>query len=73
MFNLEIRTANAAFVDGETGEIAGYELARILRELADQLEPAYLTTRSGSVSRTLNEGSGFDVNGNKVGDWTWTA
>jgi len=54
MFNLSLRTANAAF--GENG--THYEVARILREIADDIES------SGNLN-----GSVMDYNGNKVGTY----
>lgn len=51
MFTLKIETGNAAFEDG-----AELEVARILRDLADEFE------MDGSMSRNL-----YDSNGNKVG------
>ena len=47
--NIQINTDNAAFED------KNFELARILRELADKIENGQ------------EEGSLFDYNGNKVG------
>jgi len=70
MFTLKIETANAAF--DEMGE----ELARVLRELADQIElkpwrsSDYRDSRKGM---TRDEGTLRDVNGNTVGRWEWTA
>jgi hypothetical protein len=60
MFKLEIRTANVAF-DEEEGN-AGPELARILRELADRVEGGVPTGDNASVR---------DVNGNRVGEWSY--
>lgn len=51
MFKLEIDTGNAAFED----EGKGYEIARILRDIAAKVENG---ADSGSVR---------DLNGNKVG------
>lgn len=50
MFKLTIKTDNAAF-----GDEPGYEVARILRDIAHKVEEGYT---SGSV---------LDVNGNTVG------
>ena len=75
-FTMTVRTANAAFSEGyDEGELGGSELARILREVADRLESAYLTTdeHPGGVSRTLMDGTAYDYNGNAVGEWRWTA
>lgn len=54
MFNLSLRTANAAFEENGTH----YEVARILREIADDVE------NSGKL-----HGSVLDYNGNKVGTY----
>jgi len=51
MFTLSIETDNDAFTNGE-------EIARILKEVAIQLE-------NGKEFGTLR-----DVNGNKVGNWS---
>lgn len=53
MFEVKIRTGNSAF-KGPEGK---YELARILREIAEKLE----TGKTGDHV--------MDVNGNKVGGW----
>lgn len=53
MFKLEIETGNAAFDD----EGKAYEIARILRDLADKIENG---AEAGSVR---------DINGNKVGSY----
>ncbi len=58
MFDLNINTANAAFTEDENGVGAGYEVARILRELAEKIE--YQSSGKGSVQ---------DYNGNTVGKW----
>lgn len=54
MFNLSLRTANAAFEENGTH----YEVARILREIADDIED------SGNLN-----GPVMDYNGNKVGTY----
>ena len=61
MFKLEIDRGNAAFRDGNDA----YELARILRKLADRLE-AGDTQCAGTVGL-------HDYNGNRVGKADWTA
>lgn len=53
-FKLTIDTDNAAFDDGPD------ELARLLREVADEVEAPHGHTRSI-----------LDVNGNRVGSWKW--
>lgn len=54
MFNLSLRAANAAFRENGTH----YEVARILREIADDIED------SGKL-----HGSVLDYNGNVVGTY----
>lgn len=54
MFNLSLRTANAAFQENGTH----YEVARILRKIADDIED------SGKL-----HGSVLDYNGNVVGTY----
>ena len=53
MFKMTIKTENEAFAD-----TSGFELARLLRKAADQIE-------TGAVSGPL-----MDSNGNKVGSYT---
>lgn len=62
MFTVCMKTDNAAFADYGTGA----ELARILRKLADELEPA-----SGRDLLELDQGALHDANGNGVGHWTY--
>lgn len=58
MFELVVNTDNAAFEDNRQAEIA-----RILRELAKLMEvDAVLYNVTGDIR---------DVNGNKVGYWTY--
>lgn len=57
MFKLQFRTDNAAFQD-DGG--AMYEIERILRQV------------SGAVSHAATKGVIFDVNGNRIGSWSWT-
>lgn len=62
MFTLSIKTAGAAFThetnDETNGEPdPGPEVARLLREAADQIDSGY--TRGGL----------YDINGNTVGEW----
>jgi hypothetical protein len=52
MFVLKIDTGNAAFEDDPN-----YELARILRAVADKVENGHA------------DGRCYDINGNKVGSW----
>lgn len=56
MFRLEIKTGNAAFDDGQKGP----ELARIIRNLADELAD------SGDVGEGYTWNL-YDLNGNYVG------
>lgn len=56
-FGLSIRTFNDAFAEGGNAEVA-----RILRELANRVEHYGQT-----------EGSLYDVNGNRVGEFWWLA
>lgn len=53
MFKLQIETDNAAF-----GDFRAVEVARILRQLADNL------------STSGDSGNLRDINGNTVGTWT---
>ncbi len=55
-FKLKINTSNAAFTeDGNDGK---NEIARILREIADNLEAGF------------DCGDARDINGNKVCEWS---
>lgn len=61
MFKLDMKTGNSAFTDpyGENDRIAeSQEVARILREVAYQIENGIRT-----------KGSCMDYNGNKVGEF----
>ena len=62
MFNMSFKTGNAAFhdpyEDGCNAYAKAEEVARILRNIADQIENGMRT-----------EGSCMDYNGNKVGEW----
>ena len=62
MFKLQFSTDNAAFADSP--EALAYEVARILRELADKIEaePQYWAEGGSGIVR--------DVNGNNVGAWS---
>jgi hypothetical protein len=53
MVKIEFKTSNAAFSDGNDG----YEIARILRELADEAESGML------VPHGIR-----DINGNRIGE-----
>lgn len=58
MLKLEIKTGGAAFSDDDVVTFEGrYELARLLRKVAIQIE-------TGG-----EEGSIMDINGNKCGEW----
>ncbi|WP_372395284.1 hypothetical protein ABMY26_06660 (plasmid) [Azospirillum sp. HJ39] len=56
MFEMTIDTGNAAF-----GDAPEYEVARILRAIADKVEGGWL------------EGKAIDINGNTVGEFKLTA
>lgn len=57
VFEVTIRTDNAAFVDGDDHA----EVARLLRKAADMVE-----------NDARHDGKLFDANGNHVGDFQWT-
>lgn len=62
MFKLEIKTGGAAFMDPCNPDIQDadtYEVRRILRVVSGQIE-------SGR-----REGAIMDINGNKVGRWSY--
>ena len=63
MFQLEIETGNAAFHDEMTGEKDDFaeavEVTRILNEARSQIREG---RRSGSC---------IDINGNRVGSWSF--
>jgi len=65
MFKMEFNTGNAAFCNEHTGEpdeaSKAHEVERILNEVSRRI------THQG-----YTEGSCFDVNGNKVGEWKLT-
>lgn len=58
-FTMTVATLNDAFQGLERGE-GRREMARILQELAEDLE-------NGSRAK----GGLYDVNGDRVGQWTW--
>lgn len=67
MFTLHISTDNAAFEKDDEdayfpNEVRAIEIARILREIAGELD-------NGADS----SGSAFDINGNDVGEWAITS
>jgi len=62
-FQLTIDTGNAAF--GPAAEDRAAEIARILRDLAAQLDC--------SPGQSAKDGYTYDTNGNKVGRWTLDA
>jgi hypothetical protein len=71
-FTLHVTTTGYAFHNEETGELdPGAELARILREMANQVDPAgnYII---GDGSRDTS-GRIYDYNGNNACLWTYTA
>jgi hypothetical protein len=57
MFKLEFTTDNAAF------ENEAAEIARILRHIADYIEHGGINAHHGRAN---------DLNGNRVGEWSWT-
>lgn len=57
-FQVTIRTDNAAFVDDD----GPYEVARILRDIADQIEVSGRLSRFHTVSIR-------DINGDRVGGY----
>ena len=61
MFTLKIETGNAAFGE-EDCSLCAEELARTLREAAEKIE-----------NGGLHRGALFDLNGNKVGDWSYSS
>ena len=68
MFKLAIKTDNAAFEpDDETETIMPGEMARILRKLADGFADG---ERTGVPIAVGEGGPVFDINGNRVGEWT---
>jgi hypothetical protein len=60
MFTLKIETGNAAFgeMPNERNADCAYEIARILRQCAKQLD-------AGRKDSPL-----YDINGNRVGEWS---
>lgn len=60
-FSLEIETDNAAFTDDPAAE-----LGRILRELVDGWA-------GEGIGRPDDSGRLYDVNGNRVGSWSYVA
>lgn len=61
-FKLEFKTDNAAFFDDEGNEAAGFEIARILREIADKYDSGVWST-NGPAKPVI------DVNGNRIGEY----
>lgn len=61
-FKLEFNTGNAAFVDDDGNALAGPEIARILREIADRYDSGVWSTNGPALPV-------FDVNGNKIGSY----
>jgi hypothetical protein len=63
-FSLQIFTDNAAFTDQETEELVpAPEIARILRLIADSLTDIPLDADERHLVR--------DINGNRVGSWSY--
>ena len=61
MFELTVRTDNAAFTSPSGDAEPEYEVARILRSLAAQIE----------AGAALREGTVRDSNGSTVGSWVF--
>ena len=61
-FTLTIATTNSAFFDGHGEDVAGAELARILRDLAESLD-----YDSDPIPLSILPMGLFDINGNRVG------
>ena len=60
MFKLEIETGGAAFKDEDGNfDINAYEVRRLLKEIDRKLQSWY------------NSGYLMDINGNKVGHWSY--
>lgn len=57
-FRLEFKTDNAAFDD----DAAGFEVARILREIADKYDSGVWSTNGPALPV-------YDVNGNRIGEY----
>ena len=64
MFTLRIETDNAAFYDDAGKKAPLHEVARILREVANEVE-----SDCNSFGRKV---SFRDINGNAVGEWRIT-
>ena len=65
MFELKMRTSGAAFCDENGNEDEYYkakEVARMLAEIADKIDPTW----NGDA---YSSGSIMDINGNKIGEW----
>lgn len=63
IFKLTIRTDNVAFTDA-----GGSELARILRRIADDVQDFTLPLEVNIKTQSM-----LDINGNRVGGWSWSA
>lgn len=62
MFKIEIKTGGAAFRDFLTGDESDFEEAGKINRI--------LMTVQKQLADGLHRGSCFDVNGNKVGEWS---
>ena len=58
-FDVSMEVDNMAFGDGVDPEARNYEVARVLRELADKIEADYVPMDNYRILR--------DINGNTVG------
>lgn len=63
-FTAVIRTAGGAFNFDCNGQSAGQELARILRDISENLDDAGLESTDRIKCQTI-----LDINGNRVGQW----
>lgn len=61
-FRLEFKTDSAAFHDGDGNPEAGFEIARILREIADKYDSGVWSTNGPALPVK-------DANGNRIGEY----
>ena len=62
MFNVKIKTGNAAFCDPYTGEEDPFSREAEVERIMSKIENA--------MSEGRKSGSCMDINGNKVGEWS---